>query len=224
MFELKFSKVLGVINCVLLLILSVLGTGCSKSSNKLSIKSSEQPTIGNADASVHVVVFEEPKCPGCKKFSTLVFPLLKQDYIDTNLVLYSLVPVSFVSNSMNAAEAWLCVYHQDKNVSGADAAFKYVDYTYANQPAESTDWATIETLLDFAKNADSKIDLESLKTCLNKHTYRSQIEKNTEYGMKLMNGELATPGVYVNGIQLEDVSYENLEQRIKEELKKKAKG
>lgn len=217
-----------VANFALLMVLTGLMTGCDNNSYKdakLSIHTSEQPTIGNAKANVHVVVFEEPKCPGCKKFSTLIFPLLKKDYIDTNKILYSLVPVSFVPDSMPAAEAWLCVYHQkkDDSYSNSDLVFKYVDYTYANQPEEDTNWATEETLLKFAKVASPKINIENLKNCLNKHTYRSQIEKNTDYGMKLMNGDLATPGVYVNGIQLEEVSYENLEQRIKEELLKKSK-
>ncbi len=148
---------------------------------------------------------------------------MKQDYIDTNKVLYSLIPVSFVPNSMPAAEAWLCVYHQEKDHNDSDLVFKYIDYTYENQPAENTDWAKEDTLLKFAKNASSKINLDALKTCLSKQTYRSQIEKNTQYGMKLMNGELATPGVYVNGELLEDVSYESLAQRIQEELKKTTK-
>ncbi len=219
MLELKFSKIYIMINLALIVTLTGLLTGCNKPS-KLSINTSEQPTIGDPNAFVQVVVFEEPKCPGCKKFSTLIFPLLKQDYIDTNQVLYSLVPVSFVPNSMPAAEAWLCVYHQDKSRSNSELVFKYIDYIYANQPAENRDWAREKTLLKFAENADSNIDLEGLRSCLNKHTYRDQVEKNTEFGTKLMNGELATPGVYVNGVQLEDVSYENLKKRIQEELKR----
>lgn len=206
-----------------LLCFSTLGiTGCNKSS-KFSANAAEQPTLGDANAPVHVVVFEEPKCPGCKKFTTLIFPLLKQDYIDTKQVRFSVIPVSFVPKSMPAAEAWLCVYHQEGNQLQSDLAFKFIDYTYANQPAENTDWATVDTLVKFAKETSPSIDLEAFKKCLEKHTYQKQVEKNTEDGMNLMEGDLGTPSIFINGVQLDEVSYDNIEQRIKEELNKNKK-
>lgn len=206
---------------VLFFILCSLITGCDSSSSKtMEAYVKDQPTIGNPDARVHVVVFEEPKCSGCKEFSTLVFPILKQDYIDTNKIRYTMLPVTFIPNSMPAAKAWMCVYNQDKDHPNGKLYFDYVAYTYAHQPDEGSDWAKPDTLIDYAKATSSDINIEALKKCLQTNAYEKQIEDNTNYGMKLMNGELSTPAIYVNGAPLEEASYDSLSATIDKALKR----
>ncbi|MDP1880763.1 MAG: thioredoxin domain-containing protein, partial [Parachlamydiaceae bacterium] len=89
------------------------------------LNTSNQPTIGNPNAPVQVVVFEEPKCPGCKQFTLQIYPKIREEFIDTNVVIYTVIPVSFLPNSMQAAEAWLCVYHQNAT-SETPLAFHYI--------------------------------------------------------------------------------------------------
>jgi protein-disulfide isomerase len=107
----------------------------------ISLKTYGQPTIGEAKAPVHVVVFEEPKCPQCKNFTTRLFPKIKKEFIDTGKIRYTVIPVSFIPNSMPAAVAWLCVFNQEKNSPNHPLFFTYLDYMYAHQPVEYLDWA-----------------------------------------------------------------------------------
>lgn len=190
-------------------------------STEISLKTYGQPTIGDAKAPVHVVVFEEPKCPQCKNFTTRLFPKIKKEFIDTGKIRYTVIPVSFIPHSMPAAVAWLCVFNQEKNSPNHALFFAYLDYMYAHQPAEYLDWAKEETLEKFAKEASPAIQLDLLKNCLAKETYRIQIEKNTKYGMEIMKGELSTPTVYVDGIKVEETDEGQIRQFINSALRRK---
>src|SRR5262245_26924290 len=92
-----------------------------------------QPTIGYAKARVHVVVFEEPKCSHCREFNNNIFPTIKKDFIDTNKIRYTVIPVSFLPGSMPAAIATLCVYHENALYPNDELFFKYFDYIYKHQ-------------------------------------------------------------------------------------------
>lgn len=187
------------------------------------IDTSGQPTIGYPKAKVHVVVFEEPKCPDCKRYNNTIFQQIKKEFIDTNQIRYTVIPVSFLPNSMPAAVALLCAYHQDEEYTNADQYFTLLDYLYANQPPEQEDWATVENLQEMAKKASPAIHLDQLKNCIEQESYRVQIAKNTEYGAKLMNGLLSTPSIYVNGIRADKVSLSTIKKLISEVQKTGAK-
>lgn len=180
-----------------------------------------QPSLGYPRAPVRLVIFEEPKCPQCKLFTTLIFPQLKKEFIDTNKIEYIVIPVSFLPNSMPAAIAWLCVFNQQKNSDDRELFFKYMDYMYAHQSSESDDGVTLEILEKYAKEVSPTIHLDILKNCVTKQAYRNQIEKNTDYGMKVMKGELSTPTLYVDGLVVEEISFSSISRMIHEALRKK---
>lgn len=184
-----------------------------------TIDTAGQPTIGNPEALIHVVAFLEPKCPDSKRYNNASFPKLKAEFIDTNKISYTVITTSFLSQSMPAAIALLCIYNQAPNAPHTDLFFKYLDYIYLNQPPEKENWATIETLLKFADNVSPEIDQKQLKNCIEKKSYSSQVEKNTAYGNKLM-GHLSTPTIYVNGVKIENsnetIDYENLKKAIQQ--------
>lgn len=184
----------------------------------IEINTQGQPTIGYPKALVHVVVFEEPKCSHCSEFNKDVYPAIKQEFIDTNKILYTIVPVSFLPGSMPAAIAALCIYNANPQYPNAGLFIKYFDYMYEQQSGESHDWATPENLEAYAKATSPAIDLNQLKNCLDHEAYRIQIEKNTNYGAALMGGRISTPTVYVNGIKVQEVSVEGIRNLIKEVL------
>jgi len=178
-----------------------------------------QPTIGYAKARVHVVVFEEPKCSHCRHFNNDIFPSIKKDFIDTNKIRYTVIPVSFLPGSMPAAIATLCVYYENPLYPNDELFFKYFDYMYKHQKNEAVDWATSEKLVEFAHATSPAIELEQLKAGIEKETYRVQIERNTAYGAQVMGGEIITPTVYVNGIRIQELSLDALRKLINEVLK-----
>lgn len=187
----------------------------------IDIETDGQPTIGYSKAPVHVVVFEEPKCPSCRDYSLEVFPKIKKEFIDTHKVRYTFIPVSFLPGSMPAAVAFLGVYNNHPDYPDSDLFFTYVDYIYEHQPDEEIDWAKTEALIDFAKQASPAIEIDPLKTAIEKGTYRVQIEKNTTYGQGLMDGSITTPTVYVNGVKANDLSYDTLARMIRQALESK---
>lgn len=184
----------------------------------IAINTKGQPTIGHPKASVHLVLFEEPKCISCKEYSNTIFPKIKEAYIDTNKAKYTVMLVSFLPNSMPAAEALFSVYYSDPLYPNDDLFFTYLDYLYQNQPPESTNWATSEKLIEFAKKASPAINLNRVKTCIEKEIHRTKIEKNTAYGTHLMGGTLTTPTLYVNGIKVESLTFDEIKSLVDEVL------
>lgn len=187
----------------------------------IEINTEGQPTIGYPNALVHVVVFEEPKCPECKRYNNLIYPTLKRDFIETNKVKYTVITVSFIPDSMPAAVALLCAYHKEKLYPNSELFFTFLDYMYAHQPKESLNWATIENLQEMAQKASPAINLDKLKNCVEHEAYRVQIAKNTDYGATIMNGRLSTPSMYVDGIRVEEMSHDSISELIKKALKQK---
>jgi protein-disulfide isomerase len=186
----------------------------------ITIDTTGQPTIGLPQARVQLVLFEEPKCVACRDYSKEILPKIKKNYIDTNKIRYTTVLVSFLPNSMNAAEALLCVYNQEPEFPNAELFYAYLDYIYRHQPDEKTDWAKPDLLANFAKKTSPAIDLSKLKDCVNLDTYRIQIEKNSTYAALLMGGQISTPTLFVNGVEVKELTYEKVSELIDEFLKK----
>lgn len=174
----------------------------------LSIATEKQPTIGSSSAKVHVVVFEEPLCSHCKKFTLNVFPKIKKDYIDTGKIRFTVIPVSFLSGSMPSAVALLCAQAQNN-----DLFFSYLHTLY-----EKMEPNIQPNLMALAKQTSPKLNGAKLKVCLEKNTYRKQIEDNTHYGTVIM-GRLTTPAVFVDGVLVDDNSFEVIAKKIKMAIK-----
>lgn len=186
----------------------------------IQVNAKGQPTIGFQKAKVHVVVFEEPKCPNCRDFNNKIFGKLKEEFIDTNKISLTVIPVSFLAGSMPAAIATLCVYYADPLYPNSDLFFTYLDCIYADQPPENTDWATPDRLVQFGQKASPAINLQKLRKCIDSDTYRAKIVKNTDYGRSIMGGTIVTPTLYVNGIRAKELSYDSIQKLIKDVLEK----
>ncbi len=209
----------------LFLFLTVHPLVADQSNHTINIDITAQPTMGYPKAKVQVVALLEPKCPDSKKYNDQIYPKLEQEFIHTHKVRYTVIPVSFLPNSMPAAIALLCVYNQDSQHPNKDFFFSYLNYLYKHQPPEKENWATIETMQKFAAATNSAIDVSRLKDCIAKENYRVQVEKNTTYGKQLMQGHLSTPTIFVDGVQLKNthdtIDWENLKSTIEAALQKK---
>lgn len=172
-----------------------------------------QPTIGYSGSKVHVVIFEEPKCPHCKKFTLQVFPRLKEKYIDTHQITFTTIPVAFLPGSINAATALVSIYLQDMNHPNAPLFYTFLEYMYKTEKEETADWATPSELQKMAKAASPAINVAKLKRSIDNEELRALVEKNTQYGTKLM-GHLVTPTLYVNGMKADDITYETVSHLI----------
>lgn len=193
----------------------------------IDIDISHQPTIGDPNAPIHIVVFAEPKCIDCKKYHTQIYPVIKREYIDTQLATYTLIVVSFLPGSAKAADALLCAYNQDPNSPNPTLYYTLLEHLYRNQPPESNDWVTEDLLLQYAKDSCAVIQLDNLKSCIETEHYQNEVSQNTRYARKIMGGRISTPSVYVNGMKLNDLSLagtRRLIQAVQKQTQQEAKS
>lgn len=209
-------KILVISTAIIFVILIGIGTYFNHHSPKKAIRLqvSDQPTIGYAKAKIKVVVFEEPKCSNCKEFNAEIYPQIKKDFIDTNKIQYTVIPVCFLPGSMPAAVALLCTYSADQGYPNSPQFFAFLDYMFKNEPDEHLDWATSDALVKMAEAASPAIDLNRLRNCIEQEKFRIQIMKNTEYGKKIMGGIITTPTLYVDGVKIEELTYSNIKEQI----------
>ena len=165
-----------------------------------TINTSNQPTMGNPRAKVHVVAFEDLKCSNCARFNNTLFPYIKKTYIDTGKAKYTMINLAFIQGSLPAANAARCIYHQKQPLF-----FSFVKAVYANQPPENEDWANIPKLLDYASKIPG-VNTTALTNCLIQTPYEKRIAQNMSIANKVMNDQVATPSIYINGILVRPLS------------------
>lgn len=165
-----------------------------------------QPTIGQGK--ITFVAFEDMKCSNCKRYDEEIYPYIKSHFIETEKAQYVLIPLAFIQNSIPAGNAALCVYHQKPELF-----FSFVDYLYQHQPNEALDWATPETLTEFAEHIPG-IDIPTLATCIQNNTYYTQLQQNLGLAGKVMGDTVQTPTLYINGYLVNPMTIEQINKII----------
>lgn len=163
-----------------------------------------QPTMGNPAAKIHIVAFEDLKCVNCARFNRELFPFIQKHYIATNLATYTMINLAFVQGSLPAANAAHCIYAQNSALF-----FPFVEYVYAHQPPENTNWATIPTLMGFASKIPG-VHMISLTKCLITTPYAAFIQNNLQLAIKIMP-IVSTPSIYINGILVSPLTKNQIE-------------
>lgn len=182
---------------IILLLVIIVAFVFLKPADKLpkpvSINTNNQPTIGNPNAKIHIVVFEDLKCRNCARFNTTLLPKIKKKYIDTGIAKYTMINLAFIEGSMPAANTARCLYMQNKQFF-----FIFIKHIYENQPSETKNWATIPTLMQFSNNIKG-VNKKKLEQCVLNNPYTAFINQNLKLARNVMGDRVATPTVYVNG-------------------------
>lgn len=189
-------------------ILAFLPKSSSPKEQVLQIDTSNQPTMGNAKAKVHIVVFEDLKCIACRNFNNTVFPKIKAKYIEPGIANYTVINVAFIPGSMPAANAARCLYTQNP-----DWFFQFVDNVYQHQPPENEDWANLPRLMQFA-GVIPGVDQDKLSRCIYESPYTDFIQNNFKQALKLQGNTVATPAIYINGRFVEQPSFSHIQKTI----------
>lgn len=114
-----------------------------------------QPTLGDPNAPVKIILFENFMCEHCRQFEAEVFPQLKRDYIDTGQVEAYYVNLAWGSRQAELGGlAGECAYSQNES-----AFWTYKRLLYEQQGS----W---QTTADLAALADTipELDSERLET------------------------------------------------------------
>jgi len=193
----------------------------------LVIDTEGQPTLGNATGAVHMVIFEEPNCSHCRHYNNQIFPKIRENFIDKQMISYTSIPVSFLPHSMLIAQAWVSVYHQSE-VPNSVLFFSYLDAYYRAKALEVENhkdlvWSEA-MLVALARKTSSEIDLTILKKHLQNSAFEENIKNNTHLGNHVMQGGLMTPAIFINGIHIKEVSLRALDGAIKTALERNNKS
>ncbi|MBS3101952.1 DsbA family protein [Candidatus Woesearchaeota archaeon] len=172
---------------------------------RLTIDEDDDPTLGDKNAPVTIVSFEDYQCPFCGRAFQQTFPLIKKDYIDTGKVkyIYRDFPLSFHPEAEPAAEAANCAGEQGKYWEMHDSIFQNQD-SMGNAAYKQ-----------FAQKIG--LDTKKFNECLDSSKYKQEILDDFNYGSQV--GVSGTPTFFINGIKLVGAHpYESFKQIIDTEL------
>ncbi|MEO6508681.1 MAG: DsbA family protein [Patescibacteria group bacterium] len=160
---------------------------------KVNIKQGHLPIKGNKNAKVSLVIFEDFRCPFCKRFYDDTENQIIKEYVDTGKVKLAFRHYQFLGPaSVLAGNAAECANEQNQ-------FWQFYDYMFKNQPNESdTSMFTIEKMSDIAKTLN--MNTKQFKNCLENTKYQKNIDNDLAEGQ--LAGVTGTPSFFVNGIQL----------------------
>ncbi len=169
-----------------------------------SVSIDRQPSRGNANAPVTIVMFTDFQCPACAATHPVLQEVLKS-YADKIRFIVRDFPLTQIHK--NAFQAALAA-----NVADAQGKFfEYVEILYQNQ-AKLDD----ESLIQYASRLG--LDLKRFEADLKSKKFAPDVERDLTDGKTY--GITGTPTIYVNGVKIRTFSAENVKRAIERALKK----
>lgn len=209
-----------IIVVVVLALLAVIGTAVSLSIDRTG-KPSASPQgavatygipAGPASAPVKVAVYEDFMCPFCGQFERASRTALQKDVTDGSVqlqyhVLNFLDGSSTTDYSSRAANAYAAVFDD----SGPQAAKKFHDLLFENQPAEGSAGISDARLLQYAVQAGA--DRSTVSTAIRDRSFEQWVKNGTDQASK--DGVTSTPTVKVNGKTVKFQTIDELVAKVK---------
>ncbi|HSX38454.1 MAG TPA: thioredoxin domain-containing protein [Chlamydiales bacterium] len=179
-------------------------------SKPLIIATKDYPRIGEENAPVEIVVFEDFLCRTCCYFSLEVFPKLQSAYIDRGVAQYVMVPLAFSSDSQKIANAAYDIFHQN-----SEEYFPFVRELFLE--ISDAKKLTFQDLLNMAAQMNA-IDQTQFERSVKSGRFDQQLERNLELAKKAMKKNLHTPSIFINGHLISGISFQTLSVQIEKIL------
>jgi protein-disulfide isomerase len=152
-------------------------------------------SLGNANASVTIDVFEDFQCPACKAFTENIEPLVIQNLVATGKARYVFHNYPFIDGasagnggeSDQAANASMCANEQGK-------FWEMHAILYANSEENQGAFSN-RRLQSMAQSVG--LDMKAFNSCFDANKYEKEIQADLDLGQKM--GVEGTPTVFVNG-------------------------
>jgi len=167
------------------------------------------PLFGDPKAPVELVIFEDFKCYACRLFSKDVLPHILSDYVDTKKVRLKVVPLAFLNGSKPLANAAIEVCQLS-----SDHFFDYAKKLFAHFEFTEVDESTETVLLELAKEVGG-IDLKQLKLCIETKCHYKELDQNLAKAKALMGKALRIPALFINGVRINALDYEEIQEEIR---------
>lgn len=175
-----------------------------------TVETSEQPlsapVLGDPDASVTVMAFEDHRCPHCQTYSLEYFPEIRSEYVEPGDVRYEFHDLPVVNNeSWRSASAARAV----QDTVGNDAFWAYSKSLFENQGSLGPD-----TYASLAEEVDA--DPDTVRTAAVEESYRPTVEADRQRGIDM--GARSTPTIVVDGQLLDSYEVEAVSSAIDDAL------
>jgi protein-disulfide isomerase len=145
-------------------------------------------TMGSTTAPVTITEYSDFECPYCANFTTVQFPEVRSQLIQTGKVLWRFRDFPLHSHSTLAAMGANCAGEQGK-------FWEMHDQLFFNHQWAQVDKDPSGLFRDFAKAAG--VDLTRYDACMDSRRYDSRIKASQQEGIAL--GAHGTPTFFVNG-------------------------
>ena len=160
---------------------------------------------GNIDAKIKIIIFESLTCSHCASFHKKVYPSLKEDFIEKELVSIEFKNFPLDMAAFNASKIAHC-----KN----DGKSEILHYLFENQDK----WIKGNTIADLNKNLKNFIDSSNFglnfEECINNTKIEDFILEDRINGAKKFKIE-ATPTLIINGEKFENaLNYKKLKKYL----------
>ena len=160
---------------------------------------------GNTDAKIKIIIFESLTCSHCASFHKKVYPSLKEDFIEKELVSIEFKNFPLDMAAFNASKIAHC-----KN----DGKSEILHYLFENQDK----WVKGNTIADLNKNLKNFIGNSNFslnfEECLNNTKIEDFILEDRISGAKKFKIE-ATPTLIINGEKFENaLNYKKLKKYL----------
>lgn len=167
-----------------------------------SISTTDQPSLGNANAPVTIVAFTDYQCPGCAEMHPDLERLVKELGDKVRLVTRDF-PLNQHADAFKAAEA----------AEAAREQGKYWEYIHILMRNQST--LSVDKLKAFA--GELALDQTRFDSALDSGKFAESVQRDLEDGIKLgING---TPTIFVNGRRVSAKGYDELKATVEQALK-----
>jgi protein-disulfide isomerase len=162
-----------------------------------NISVDDDPAKGPANAPVTIVEFTDFQCPACAAMHPVIEEVLKS-YADKVRFVVRDFPLDRHDNARKAAEA--------ANAANAQGRFfEYIALLFKRQNA-----LDVPSLKKYA--SEIGLDRARFDAALDRGTYQAEVKRDIEDGE--MYGVGVTPTIFVNGVQLRNLSPEGLKAAI----------
>lgn len=195
----KHKRVLATLGIAILILIAACVSKAFQLPNQIALSTNGQPTVGKG--AIQIVLFEDLGCVNCHHFTRNVVPKIASEYIDTGRARFTVVPVSFESQSIQLANAALAVYRI--------APTQFIPYMMGLLDIEGS---SKSSLLKVAQMVGG-IDLEKLGYAIDRRIFFGEIERNLAWAESII-ADFGTPMLYVNGYETPTDSFKSLQKRI----------
>ena len=175
------------------------------------LESTDEPTLGNPQAKIHIVEFVDYDCPYCRQVAPVIRAFMQKHSQDAYLTLRDFPITELHPDAERLAVAARCVFAQ----KDSRRFWLFYDRLYASQSANSA-----QDLRLYAEQQG--VNLSAYDACVSSQQTLPHVQQSVQDG--LAAGVNATPTFFFNGLQIPGAIDADSMEVIFSEAQKQAKA